>query len=718
MPQPCRPRRARRWTASVPARWPASRSRSWGWREPASGSPASSPTPGRSSRSTTASPRPPSPTRLAELDGRPVRLLAGPEVDPASAWSDAALVAFSPSITPGFPTTEPRLRAALDGLAARLPRRRPGRAGARLRAGPDASPVPRADDRRHRDEGQDDHGVAHRASPRGRPGAPGGAGREHRPAAHRPGDRADAGPPRRPGALRAAAAEPDARDDRGGLHERHRRPPRPPRVAGGVPRGEATAGRAGGPGGGARPQPRRPGRRRLRGSRDGARRSATGSTARFPAGWGSWTAGWSRRAWSGCRSPAAAPPGPGRPAGSCRSASSRCPGATTSRTCWRPSRSGSSSAWRRTRSGRAAATFAGVEHRLEPVGLVDGVRFVNDSQGTQPDAVAAALRSFDAAARPHRRRARQGRRPPGARPGRRGTRGRGGPDRRVRAGLATLFRAAGLRRVEQAGTLDAAVPRADALARELLADAAPGAVGHGAPQPGGRQLRPVPRLRRARACLQGGRRTSRRRPPPGRERPRAERLTMAITNARHATGRGGAARRACTASARTAAVTRAPAVSRAAERRRPRRSRRCARAPRAGRDRARARGRADRPRHPDGLLELGHERLRGRRRDAGDRGSAVRVGRDRDGLHARRDAHRLPLASPPLAARPLLGAGILLALVLFSPWRVEVSGSTSGSSSPGCPSSSPASSPSSPWSSTSPTGWPAGARRSARSGAG
>jgi len=58
--------------------------------------------------------------RLAELDGRSIRLLAGPEVDPASAWTDAALVAFSPSITPGFPTTEPRLRAALDGLAARL----------------------------------------------------------------------------------------------------------------------------------------------------------------------------------------------------------------------------------------------------------------------------------------------------------------------------------------------------------------------------------------------------------------------------------------------------------------------------------------------------------------------------------------------------------------------------------------------------------------------
>ena len=44
---------------------------------------------------------------------------------------------------------------------------------------------------------------------------------------------------------------------------------------------------------------------------------------------------------------------------------------------------------------RAAASFTGVEHRLEPVAVVDGVRFVNDSQGTQPDAVIAALRAFE-----------------------------------------------------------------------------------------------------------------------------------------------------------------------------------------------------------------------------------------------------------------------------------------------------------------------------------
>jgi UDP-N-acetylmuramoylalanine--D-glutamate ligase len=43
---------------------------------------------------------------------------------------------------------------------------------------------------------------------------------------------------------------------------------------------------------------------------------------------------------------------------------------------------------------RAVTDFVGVEHRLEIVDQVNGVLFVNDSQGTQPDAVIAALRSF------------------------------------------------------------------------------------------------------------------------------------------------------------------------------------------------------------------------------------------------------------------------------------------------------------------------------------
>jgi UDP-N-acetylmuramoylalanine--D-glutamate ligase len=56
---------------------------------------------------------------LAALEGRPARILAGPDVAPETAWADAALVATSPSINPDYPTTEPILRAALQGLVAR-----------------------------------------------------------------------------------------------------------------------------------------------------------------------------------------------------------------------------------------------------------------------------------------------------------------------------------------------------------------------------------------------------------------------------------------------------------------------------------------------------------------------------------------------------------------------------------------------------------------------
>jgi len=56
---------------------------------------------------------------IAALDGRAVRLLLGPDVDPVEAWQDAVLVTSSPSINPDFPTTEPRLRAALGELVRR-----------------------------------------------------------------------------------------------------------------------------------------------------------------------------------------------------------------------------------------------------------------------------------------------------------------------------------------------------------------------------------------------------------------------------------------------------------------------------------------------------------------------------------------------------------------------------------------------------------------------
>jgi UDP-N-acetylmuramoylalanine--D-glutamate ligase len=122
----------------------------------------------------------------------------------------------------------------------------------------------------------------------------------------------------------------------------------------------------------------------------------------------------------------------------------------------------------------AAMGFRGVEHRLEPVEVIDGVRFVNDSQGTQPDAVIAALRAFD---------------PPVVLIA-------GGRDKGIdlsglppvvaeRAAAAVLigesgpdledrFRAAGLARTERADTLEDAVRRADAIARDELARGVPG----------------------------------------------------------------------------------------------------------------------------------------------------------------------------------------------------------------------------------------------------
>jgi UDP-N-acetylmuramoylalanine--D-glutamate ligase len=119
---------------------------------------------------------------------------------------------------------------------------------------------------------------------------------------------------------------------------------------------------------------------------------------------------------------------------------------------------------------KAAAAFTGVEHRLEAVAVIDGVRFVNDSQGTQPDAVAAALRAFPAPV----------------------VLIAGGRDKGIdleplapvvaeRAVAAVLigesgptlemlFREAGVGHTERATSLEAAVRQADALARAALGD--------------------------------------------------------------------------------------------------------------------------------------------------------------------------------------------------------------------------------------------------------
>ena len=51
---------------------------------------------------------------IESLGGRPIELRLGPNVDPATTWQAADLIATSPSINPDFPTTEPRVRAALQ----------------------------------------------------------------------------------------------------------------------------------------------------------------------------------------------------------------------------------------------------------------------------------------------------------------------------------------------------------------------------------------------------------------------------------------------------------------------------------------------------------------------------------------------------------------------------------------------------------------------------
>ena len=118
---------------------------------------------------------------------------------------------------------------------------------------------------------------------------------------------------------------------------------------------------------------------------------------------------------------------------------------------------------------RGAATFVGVEHRLERVAELDGVRFINDSQGTQPDAVIAALKAFDGPIVLI-----AGGRDKGvdltglaAVAGRRAAAavliGESGPS------LEGLFRDAGLAVTERAATLDDAVRAADRLAREARA---------------------------------------------------------------------------------------------------------------------------------------------------------------------------------------------------------------------------------------------------------
>jgi UDP-N-acetylmuramoylalanine--D-glutamate ligase len=125
---------------------------------------------------------------------------------------------------------------------------------------------------------------------------------------------------------------------------------------------------------------------------------------------------------------------------------------------------------------RAAASFTGVEHRLQSVGLLDGVRFVNDSQGTQPDAVIAALRAFPApvvliaGGRDKGVDLSELARVAGETAAAAVLIGESGPT------LERLFREAGLARTARAAGMDEAVAVADAFAHRALGDAPEGSV--------------------------------------------------------------------------------------------------------------------------------------------------------------------------------------------------------------------------------------------------
>jgi UDP-N-acetylmuramoylalanine--D-glutamate ligase len=118
---------------------------------------------------------------------------------------------------------------------------------------------------------------------------------------------------------------------------------------------------------------------------------------------------------------------------------------------------------------REAAAFTGVEHRLETVAVLDGIRYVNDSQGTQPDAVIAAVEAFPAPVVLI-----AGGRDKGVDLGELATVVAARAEAAVLIGesaeaMAALFRAAGLRTVERAPSLEAAVAAATELARAARA---------------------------------------------------------------------------------------------------------------------------------------------------------------------------------------------------------------------------------------------------------
>jgi UDP-N-acetylmuramoylalanine--D-glutamate ligase len=409
---------------------------------------------------------------MAQLEGRPVRLLAGPEGAPADAWAEAVLVTTSPSINPDYPTTEPRLRAALQALVA-------GRAGGdrgapALISEPDLflrlCPAPTVGVTGTKGKTTTSSlTAAILAEDPSHPAVLGGnigiplverlpeLTREHRVVI----ELSELQLPTLSRGTTVAAYTNVTSDhlDRHGTLEGYRRVKR--RLAELVDPDGALVLNADDPvvaayaGLGTAPailyRQERP----------------------MPGGVGvvdGWivAAGVTRLPLAGGGAAATGPGGRILPVGELAI----------------PGRHNVSNALAAVAVGllfgiapdairRAAAAFTGVEHRLEPVALIDGVRFVNDSQGTQPDAVIAALRAFDAPvvliAGGRDKGVDLSGLPPvvAERAAAAVLIGESGPD------LETRFRAAGLTRTARADTLEDAVRQADALARALLGPAVP-----------------------------------------------------------------------------------------------------------------------------------------------------------------------------------------------------------------------------------------------------
>jgi UDP-N-acetylmuramoylalanine--D-glutamate ligase len=117
---------------------------------------------------------------------------------------------------------------------------------------------------------------------------------------------------------------------------------------------------------------------------------------------------------------------------------------------------------------KAVQAFSGVEHRLETVATVAGVCYVNDSQGTQPDAVIAALRAFSeplvliAGGRSKGVPLDELARVAGERLTAAVLIGETGPQ------LEALFGGAGVPQLERAASMDEAVQRATRIARQVV----------------------------------------------------------------------------------------------------------------------------------------------------------------------------------------------------------------------------------------------------------